>query len=115
MRSVAIKRVALPVAVAILVASGWVASRQVVGAAGQAVTTTTHTRTYLGLDVRSLDAAVFPELAGNTRGGEREVLLRLLPAERGAPSRRCSRRPPRRRARPARQARRRLRTPATRS
>jgi hypothetical protein len=58
----------VPVVLTILIASVWLVARRADGAA-QAAITTTHTRTYLGLDFRPLDAMVFPELASNTGGG----------------------------------------------
>lgn len=91
MTSVAIRRGAVPVVLAILIASVWLVTRRA-DVAAQAATTTTHTRTYLGLDFRPLDALVFPELASNTGGGiypiafgndinrKWQVLLRWLPA-----------------------------------
>jgi hypothetical protein len=73
MTSIAIKR-ALPVVLAILIASVWIVTRWTDETA-QAATTTTHTRTYLGLDFRPLDTVVFPELASNTGGGIYPIAL----------------------------------------
>jgi hypothetical protein len=68
MTSVAIGRGALPVVLAILITSVWIVARRA-DVAAQTATTTTYTRTYLGLDFRPLDAVVFPELASNSGGG----------------------------------------------
>ena len=69
MRSMAIRRGALPLALALLVAATWIVARGSGGTVRAATTATTYTRIYAGLDFAPLDVNVFPELASNTGGG----------------------------------------------
>jgi hypothetical protein len=74
MGTVTIRRGVLPLVLTTLIASMWLVPRGADGAA-RAATTTTFTRTYVGLDFRPLDAVVFPELASNTGGGIYPIAL----------------------------------------